>query len=217
MVSGGRILWNDVAIWKMTKTSWQTGNLKMNEDLGNLSRTCFVRGRNLGRRYSDCQNWRIGKLDASDIYPRRLNAKEVLITHKDGEFVSLVADGSATLSGRNYEFQEPTLRRESTVKRENLSGESLDGWEEFRPEESEFDAEARKDFWSIQEDFIYRHHIEPRVQFYVPREESFLISHDFYYTTKLLREEIYDPRRGAWRKSKWHHVQITKSLTLGEE
>ena len=41
----------------------------------------------------------------------RLNAKEVLITHKDGEFVFLVADGSAKLSGRDYEFQEPTLRR----------------------------------------------------------------------------------------------------------
>ena len=27
------------------------------------------------------------KLDASEIYPRRLNAKEVLTTHKDGEFV----------------------------------------------------------------------------------------------------------------------------------
>ena len=35
------------------------------------------------------------KLDASEICPRRLNAKEVLITQKDGEFVCLVADGSA--------------------------------------------------------------------------------------------------------------------------
>ena len=60
------------------------------------------------------------KLDASEIYPRRLNAKEVLITHKHGEFVFLVTDGSATLSGRDYEFQESTLRRESTVRRENL-------------------------------------------------------------------------------------------------
>ena len=34
------------------------------------------------------------KLDASEIYPTRLNAKEVLITHRDGEFVFPVADGS---------------------------------------------------------------------------------------------------------------------------
>ena len=64
------------------------------------------------------------KFDASEIYPRRLNAKEVLITPKDGDFVFPVADGSAKLSGRHHEFQEPTLGRESTVKRENLSGES---------------------------------------------------------------------------------------------
>ena len=60
------------------------------------------------------------KLDASKIYPRRLdNAKEVLISQKDGEFVFLVADGSAKLSGRDYESQEPTLRREFTVRRES--------------------------------------------------------------------------------------------------
>ena len=40
------------------------------------------------------------KLDASEVYTRRLNAKEVLITHKDGEIVLPVADGSANLSER---------------------------------------------------------------------------------------------------------------------
>ena len=34
-------------------------------------------------------------LDTSEIYPRRLNAKDVLITPKDREFVFPVADGSA--------------------------------------------------------------------------------------------------------------------------
>ena len=115
------------------------------------------------------------KLDASEIYPSRLNAKEVLITHKDKEFVFPVADGSAKLPQRDYEFQEPTLRREPTVRRENLSGESQGDREEFQPEETEDDAEARKDFWSTQGDFIYRHPIEPRVQLYVPREELFPI------------------------------------------
>ena len=83
-----------------------------------------------------------------------------------------MADGSAKLSGRNCEFQEPTLRRESTVRRENLSRESQGDWEEFQSAETTDDAEARKDFWSIQGDVIYRHQIEPRVQFFVPREES---------------------------------------------
>ena len=63
-------------------------------------------------------------ISAAEIHLGRLNAKEVLITQRDEEFVFLVADGSPKLSGRNYEFQEPTLRRESTLRRENFSGES---------------------------------------------------------------------------------------------
>ena len=39
MTSGGQILWNAVAICEMSKTSWQTGNLRMNEDLGIIQRT----------------------------------------------------------------------------------------------------------------------------------------------------------------------------------
>ena len=84
-----------------------------------------------------------------------------------------MADRSATLSGRDYEFQESTLRREHTARRENLSGESQGDKEEFQPEETKDDGETQEDFWSIQGDFIYRHHIEPRVQLYVPKEESF--------------------------------------------
>ena len=38
MISGARILWNAVAICDMSKTSWQTGKLRMNEDLGNPSK-----------------------------------------------------------------------------------------------------------------------------------------------------------------------------------
>ena len=82
-----------------------------------------------------------------------------------------MADGSAKLSGRNCEFQEPTQRRESTVRRENLSRESEGDWEEFQSEETKDDPEARKGFWTVQGDFIYRHQIEPRVQFFVPREK----------------------------------------------
>ena len=113
------------------------------------------------------------KLDASEFYPRRLNAKEVLITHKDGEFVFLVADGSATLSGRDYEFQGPTLRREFTVRRENLSGES-------HGDRKSFNLKKQKMTWKLGEtsglfqETIYRHHVEPRVQLSVPKEDLFL-------------------------------------------
>ena len=38
MISGGQILGNAIAICEMSKTSWQTGKLRMNEDLENLSK-----------------------------------------------------------------------------------------------------------------------------------------------------------------------------------
>ena len=44
------------------------------------------------------------------------------------------------------------------------------------PQDSFPDAsEAINDFWSMSGNFIYRHHVEPRVKLYSPREESFPI------------------------------------------
>ena len=119
------------------------------------------------------------KLGASELYSRRLNAKEVLITQKDWDFVFPMEDGSAKISGRNYEFQEPALRRESTVRRENLSGESHRDREEFRLEE------IRR--WRRRSGIILiysrtRHLLSSywtERSTYVPREESFLISQGF--------------------------------------
>ena len=88
---------------------------------------------------------------------------------------------------QNYQVEttnskkEPTPRRKSTVKRGNLSGESQGGREEFQPEETKDDAEARKEFWSTQGDFIYRHHIEPRVHLYVPKKNRSL----FHWSTMM--------------------------------
>ena len=50
--------------------------------------------------------WKIWKMDAPNMYPRRMNAKEVLI-RQDDEFIFPMADGTAKLSGRDYEFREP--------------------------------------------------------------------------------------------------------------
>ena len=44
---------------------------------------------------------------------------------------------------------------------------------ESQPTESTDDAEARAHFWSMSGNFIYRHHVEPRVKLYSPNEESF--------------------------------------------
>ena len=45
-----------------------------------------------------------------------------------------------------------------------------------QPQDSLPDAgEAMNDFWSMSGNFMYRHHVEPRVKLYSPREESFPI------------------------------------------
>ena len=63
------------------------------------------------------------KLDASDFYPRSVNAKEIPIRQTDDEFMFPIADGIAKLPGKDYEFRVPTLRREPTVRSQDLSGE----------------------------------------------------------------------------------------------
>ena len=62
-------------------------------------------------------------MDASEIYLRRINAKEVLISQKGEEFIFPIADGTAKLSGSENEFREPTPRREQAARSEGLSGE----------------------------------------------------------------------------------------------
>ena len=130
------------------------------------------------------------KLDASDVYPRRINAKEVLISQKDGEFVFPVADGTAKLSGRDFEFRVPTPRREPTVRSEGFSRELHGESGESQPTESTDDAEARADFWSIQGDLIYRHHNEPRVQLFVPKEETFPIPLEYIDVTRCTHTDL---------------------------
>ena len=115
------------------------------------------------------------KMDASEIYPRRINVKEVWISQNGENSIFPIADGTAKVSGRDHEFREPTPRREQLVGSQDLRGELQGESAGPQPTGSKDDAEARKDFLSIQGDFMYRHHIEPRVQLHVPKEETFTI------------------------------------------
>ena len=85
-----------------------------------------------------------------------------------------MADGSAKLWGRDNEFQETAPRREQTVRSEGLSGDSHGAAEESL-QNKKTKRQFGKDFWSMQGDFVYRHHIEPRVQLHVPTERTFPI------------------------------------------
>ena len=80
--------------------------------------------------------------------------------------------------------ENPLQRREQPVRSEDLSGEIQGESGESQPAEPTDDAEARADFWSIQGDFIFRHHNEPRVQLYVPKEETFPVPLKYIVATR---------------------------------
>ena len=88
-------------------------------------------------------------MDASDIYPRRINAKELFISQEREELIYPAADGTAKLSGRDCEFREPTPRLEQNAESEDLCGGLQGEPGESQPTESKDDVEARADFWSI--------------------------------------------------------------------
>ena len=52
------------------------------------------------------------------------------------------------------------------------------------------DAEAENDFWSITEDCIHRHHLEPRVKLYMPKEESFPIPLKYIDVTRTTHTSL---------------------------
>ena len=115
-------------------------------------------------------------MDASEIYSKRLNAKEVIFP-KQGEFIFPIADGRIKPLGGDQDLRTSTLVRHRPIQGESnidFLGESEGSLSS--PHDSFPDAsEAINDFWSMSGSFIYRHHVEPRVKLYSPREESFPI------------------------------------------
>ena len=116
-------------------------------------------------------------LDASEIYSKRLNSKEVIFPKENGKFIFPAAGGRMKFIGGDQELRTPTLTREHPIRGEghvDFLGESEGSLPP--PQDSLPDAgETINDFWSVSGNFIYRHHVEPRVKLFSPREESFPI------------------------------------------
>ena len=96
---------------------------------------------------------------------------------KNGKIIFPAADGRIQLLGGDQDLRTPTLIREHPIRGEghvDFVGESEGSLPP--PQDSFPDAgEAINDFWSMSGNFIYRHHVEPRVTLHSPREESFPI------------------------------------------
>ena len=95
-------------------------------------------------------------MDTSEIHARRPNAKEIL-TPKSSEIF---------LHSRSQMEQSSCVEEIRYDLRGESDGSQLD---------TRTDSEVRNDFWSIEGNYRYRHHVEPGVKLHVPMEESFPI------------------------------------------
>ena len=90
-------------------------------------------------------------MDASEIYSKRLNAKEVIFPKEKGEFYFPAADGRITVSGRHQDLRTSTSIQEHPIQGEShidFLGESEGSLPQ--PQDSLPDAgEAIHDFWSM--------------------------------------------------------------------
>ena len=183
--------------WRSIKTS----SISPESFTGNLSWVCIDRGRNLERRHCDRgyrgigKDGRIGSLRKKCWYHKReqnsrwyskIVRKRLRIPRTHSE---TGIDRKERTSAENLNI--PSRRRTNKIRwwrsgTENIhfdtgSPNSRRKSKRFfvrirRPQDSLLDfGEARNDFWSISGNFIYRHHVEPRVKLYSPREESFPI------------------------------------------
>ena len=60
-----------------------------------------------------------------------------------------------------------------------------------QPQDSLPDAgEAINDFWSMSGNFMYRHHVEPRVKLYSPSEESFPVPLKYIDVSRTARTNL---------------------------
>ena len=90
-------------------------------------------------------------MDASEIYSKRINAKEVILTKGKGEFIFPIADGRIKTLGGDQDLRTSTLVRHRPIQGESnidFLGESEGSLPQ--PHDSFPDAgEAIHDFWSM--------------------------------------------------------------------
>ena len=132
-------------------------------------------------------------MDASEIYAKILNAKEVIFPKENAKFIFPVADGRIKFIGGYQELRTSTSIRHRPSQGEdekNFLGES-EGSPPPLPQDSLPDAgEARNVFWSISGNFKHRHHVEHRVKLYSPREESFPIPLKYIDVTRTTHTNL---------------------------
>ena len=109
-----------------------------------------------------------------------------------GEFIFPIAEGRIKTLGGDQDLRTSTLVRHRPTQGESnidFLGESEGSLPP--PQDSFPDAgEAINDFWSMSGNFINRHHVEPRVKLYSPREESFPVPLKYIDVSRTTRTNL---------------------------
>ena len=135
-------------------------------------------------------------LDVPEIHARRLNAKEVLTPKKESVAFFPGRGWNSKIAWKRSWSPRVHLWREQPVMSEDLRDKLMGNSERSQPTETKDGAEARNDFWSVEGDFIHRHHVEPRVQLFVPKEETFPIPLKYIEVTRTTHTNL-----DVWQES----------------
>ena len=129
--------------------------------------------------------------DVSKIYSKRLNAKEVIFP-KQREFIFSNRRWTNNTLGGDQELRTSPLERPRPIQGEghiDFLGESEGSLPQLH-DSLLVAGEAVNDFWSMSGSFIYRHHVEPRVKLYSPRQESFPIPLKYIDVTRITHKNL---------------------------
>ena len=199
--NGGLVLWNAIAICETLNISCLMGRHLTKGDSANqrtmipfwskdeyhlvLPRTCRNSKLSLdmrhtleesgkktyGRRHwgiaEDGRNW---NPCSETFWKRSVNAPKIV---KHSYSRSQMEESNCREEIRFWEHQPESGTTQTEEKKNKIFQENQTGLHQHHL--SPDDAETRNDFWSISGNFIYRHHVEPRVKLHVPWEESFPI------------------------------------------
>ena len=132
-------------------------------------------------------------MGASEIYAKKTLCKGSNISPKNGKFICSSRRWTNNFIGGDQELRTSTLIRDHPIR----GGGHLDFLGESEesplspPQDSYPDAgEARNDFWSTSRNFIFRHHVEPRVKLFSPREESFPIPLKYFDVSRTTHTNL---------------------------
>ena len=121
-----------------------------------------------------------------------LNAKEVIFPKENGKFNFPASDGRINLSGGDQELRPSTLIRQRPIRGESHLDFLGESEVSLPPPHHSFPnaGEAINDFWSMSGNYIYRHHVEPRVKLYSPRTDSFPIPLKYVDVSRSTRANL---------------------------